>query len=691
MKQTMKKRITALLLVFSLAALLSLSAFAEDASTTADPSVGAETSDATGSEAGSAGTTASGGVAIDGEVYYGTDYVQFDIHGGNATNLFYDVLYNGDPVYRHVHYEVEEDGVDHVGIEVKEGKSQNLYSIVVYTGPSAKADGSAVTANIRCLYADLLSEDGTSSHSEVIGAVVNTVAISMDDFPSTFYFDGKDYNRAQETIDTETDGYHCDYTLYVQPELTGSITYVDSHGSVVKTDQIEKIKASETEDSAREIQLKEVTAADGTVYYPQVTSIKVDYYKQIDFVIPCRTYPKGEYGHYQAIIQYVDENDELIWMDEVSVTENYIYMLPKTFVHTADVTGEDGTTQTQTNYYDRADETAEYLYFQPGDAGTDQSKTYTVQYNVVDQTREVTWTIQNLAVSVAEDGTWSSISLGNTEYTVQPGKTATHTPEPITYNGTTYVPVQDEYTYTYGDTNLLQQVYYTADGYVPSVSYTVALQFVNIADGAVLQSESVMVNPGADTEITCPAEFTAGDNTYVRLGGQSDTYRHSYYSPKRTYTIYYRDVNDTLYANTIITNIETVTTERTETGVTYVEDVTTVTGGTVTGPAYATGPAAGTGITGITDDTTGMNQAVNEEGQGLAQEREEQIAEGETPLAQSPGGETTPEESITDNDTAKSGLSTALMTGGTVAALVVAIVLVVLIVVQRKRNRSTRR
>ena len=86
-----------------------------------------------------------------------------------------------------------------------------------------------------------------------------------------------------------------------------------------------------------------------------------------------------------------------------------------------------------------------------------------------------------------------------------------------------------------------------------------------------------------------------------------------------------------------------------------------------------------------------MNQAVNEEGQGLAQEREEQIAEGETPLAQAPGGETTPEESITDNDTAKSGLSTALMTGGTVAALVVAIVLVVLIVVQRKRNRSTRR
>ena len=104
MKQTMKKRITALLLVFSLAALLSLSAFAEDASTTADPSVGAEASEATGSEAGSAGTTAQGGVTITGEVYYGTDYVQFDIHGGNANNLFYDVLYGEETVYQHVYH-----------------------------------------------------------------------------------------------------------------------------------------------------------------------------------------------------------------------------------------------------------------------------------------------------------------------------------------------------------------------------------------------------------------------------------------------------------------------------------------------------------------------------------------------------------------------------------------------------------
>ena len=60
MKQTMKKRITALLLVFSLAALLSLSAFAEDASTTADPSVGAGAAGAPRGGGGSPGATPPG-------------------------------------------------------------------------------------------------------------------------------------------------------------------------------------------------------------------------------------------------------------------------------------------------------------------------------------------------------------------------------------------------------------------------------------------------------------------------------------------------------------------------------------------------------------------------------------------------------------------------------------------------------
>ncbi len=683
MKQTMKKRITALLLVFSLAALLSLSAFAEDASTTADPSVGAEASDTAGSEAGSAGTTASGAVTIAGKVYYGTDYVQFDIHGGSANNLFYDVLYNGNPVYRHVHYTTPDNsGVNSVGIDLEDlgddYSDVTQYSIRVYTGRAANDSNTIATATMAGIYARLKDQE----KDVLIGSVVNGTDVEGIEPPPTYYNQGTDYNLVSEGMqyDKTARKYYAEYEPYVPTPLDGSITYVDNQGNILKTDTIVNITPDHTGDTPKEVVLvNRFLVQDGEqdlYYYPTVQIVKADYYGQIDFVVLCNAYASTEGETGLVKIHYTSGGEDIL-VDEVNLTTTtYLYTVPESFVQ---IDAESGKA-TQYKLKDDGNQLNEYhqLVLVPGRAESD----YYFEYEATAADEAVTWNL------ILMDGT-TNTRLGAETKEVQPGETvefdaAAHAPAG-------YVPSQETYTYTYGGENLVQYVYYTPDGYVPTESYTVTLQFVNIADGAVLQSESVMVNPGADTEITCPAEFTAGDNTYVRLGGQSDTYRHSYYSPKRTYTIYYRDVNDTLYANTIITNIETVTTERTETGVTYVEDVTTVTGGTVTGPAYATGPAAGTGITGITDDTTGMNQAVNEEGQGLAQEREEQIAEGETPLAQAPGGETTPEESITDNDTAKSGLSTALMTGGTVAALVVAIVLVVLIVVQRKRNRSTRR
>ncbi len=686
MKQTMKKRITALLLVLSLAALLSLSAFAEDASTTADPSVGAGASDTAGSGAGSAGTTASGTVTIDGEVYYGTDYVQFDIHGGNANNLFYDVLYDGDPVYRHVHYTPDDRGVNSVGIDLEdlgEGYSDvTQYSIQVYTGRAVSATNKPIAqASMAGIYA---RPNGDPQQDVLIGSVVDGTAAGEIEPPPTYYDQDTDtdYNLVSEGMqyDKTARKYYAEYKPYVPTSLKGSITYVDNQGNILETDTISEIKPENTGADAIVVELEDrLEIQNGTEtlnYYPVLETVTADYYGQIDFVVLCNAYASTE-GETGLVKIHFMSNGKKVWGDEVNLTTTtYLYTVPESFVQ---IDAESGKA-TQYKLKDDGNQLNEYhqLVLVPGRAESD----YCFEYEATDADEVISWNL------ILMDGT-TNTRLGTETMDVQPGETvefdaAAHAPAG-------YVPSQETYTYTYGGENLVQYVYYTPDGYVPTESYTVTLQFVNIADGAVLQSESVMVNPGADTEITCPAEFTAGDNTYVRLGGQSDTYRHSYYSPKRTYTIYYRDVNDTLYANTIITNIETVTTERTETGVTYVEDVTTVTGGTVTGPAYATGPAAGTGITGITDDTTGMNQAVNEEGQGLAQEREEQIAEGETPLAQAPGGETTPEESITDNDTAKSGLSTALMTGGTVAALVVAIVLVVLIVVQRKRNRSTRR
>ena len=109
MKRPMKKRALALVLALGMAAALSSPALA-------------------------AGGDASG-ASVTGEPYYGTDYVQFEIHG--ADGMFYDVLYNGAEIYQHVSYTPDRDGVNPVAIELEDGQDPAGYSLVVYEGRTA--------------------------------------------------------------------------------------------------------------------------------------------------------------------------------------------------------------------------------------------------------------------------------------------------------------------------------------------------------------------------------------------------------------------------------------------------------------------------------------------------------------------------------------------------------------------------
>lgn len=288
----MKKRITALLLVLSLAALLSLSAFAEDASTTADPSVGAGASDTAGS-----GTTASGAVTITGEVYYGTDYVQFDIHGGSATNLFYDVLYGEETVYQHVHYTTSDgSGVNSVGIDLEDlgddYSDVTQYSIRVYTGRAANDSNTIATATMAGIYARL---NGNPQQDVLIGSVVNGTAVEGIVPPPTYYDQttDTDYNLVSEGMkyDETARKYYAEYKPYVPTPLDGSITYVDNQGNILKTDTIVNITPDHTGDTPKEVVLVDrFLVQDGEqdlYYYPTVPIVRADYYGQIDFVVLC--------------------------------------------------------------------------------------------------------------------------------------------------------------------------------------------------------------------------------------------------------------------------------------------------------------------------------------------------------------------------------------------------------------------
>ena len=663
MKRPMKKRALALVLALGMAAALSSPALA-------------------------AGGDASG-ASVTGEPYYGTDYVQFEIHG--TEGMFYDVLYNGAKIYQHVSYtDPDDDGVNPVAIELEDGQDPAGYSLVVYAGRTAKPENTVASARIAGIYA--VPEGGSKTWIGSV-AVPEGTAPDLTALAATFVDPTGDYDLAPGTASVpllENGNYEIPYTRYTAPSLDARITYVDSTGFILTPPEevctgFTVAPGAENVTQALPASFTAANAEGKTLtYYPSVQQVTAAYNGQVDFVVLCRAFRTVEGVSGQVKIHLVADGEDgaaTIHTDTIDLTDTaFYYIAPQSFVNTSNGV---------TTLYEVQPGQETTLTLIPGEAAEE----YTIHYLPHDPATAIDWHL------ILVDGT-TNTRIGAQTVPVEPGETvefdaAAHAPAG-------YAPTQDSYSYTYGGDNLVQYVYYTPAGYVPSESYTVNLRFVNIADNAVLQSESVMVAPGADTIISCPADVSVNGQTYVRLDGQNDSYRHSYYSPKRTYTIYYRNINDVLYANTVITNTEVVTTERVEEGVTYIEDAGLVPGGAAGGTgaaggagggAYATGPAAGTGVTGITDETTGLNEMLNEEGQTLNEEREEQIAEGETPLAEAPGETPTApeEETVEENAAAKAGIRTGLMIGGTVAALGMAAVLAVLIVTQRKRNRAERR
>lgn len=292
---------------------------------------------------------------------------------------------------------------------------------------------------------------------------------------------------------------------------------------------------------------------------------------------------------------------------------------------------------------------------------------------------------------------------------ITPDQGASFTPQTLDVDGTPYVPWSgntEPITYIWADLaqgiDLLQYVYYVPQGYTPEATYDVTVQYVNIANNAVLRTDTYAISPELSGYMTLMGEerFTTGGNEYVRLAGQEQGIRHGYYSPARLYTVYYRDVNDVINADTVIRRTQIVETERVvtvpgetitttttipgtfttitaapvtlPTTVTTTPPITTgpvatdapasagtgvgVGGGTDDAGADGTGGTGDTGTTGVTDTTETPTPTVTETGvtQG---DGTTIINDDENPLANQAGQSTTTERTIEDNETPLANLA----------------------------------
>ena len=136
----------------------------------------------------------------------------------------------------------------------------------------------------------------------------------------------------------------------------------------------------------------------------------------------------------------------------------------------------------------------------------------------------------NKTVNVSID---SAIKDGNTNYTL-----ASSQPKTISHK--------------FGSDQRTYNVYYTEKGKEVE-NYNVDIVYFDITNNKVLSSRSVTAEMGKEVSIHVPKTVSNDGTSYALLSGQSTETKHSFYSSRRRYVYFYRDVEDTANENTVVT------------------------------------------------------------------------------------------------------------------------------------------
>ena len=604
------------------------------------------------------------------------------------------------------------------------------YTIKVF---DAKRQGEKLYQGTVCpIYAQLVSTDGTDEW-KVLG--IRTIDPDIDKFAETVGAGASYYKNLtgdtpivfQSMATTEAGEPKAEVqdvasgkrlvVTYNQVEadaISGAVKYVDVDGNIIDTEIVENLGAGK-EVAIKKSFFKTTTdeAGQETTHYYRVIqrltgSTVMLTPEQATKQIRVMEVKNTKAGAYQVTINYVDDNGNTLWTDSVDVKgKGYQYTLPNSFSMSAVTNAADAPTtdrdkgQWGINYYmldswiletnatdDNAAIGARSTESQQGnpvvafEAGEyPAGRTVTAKYVSQATTKKVNLTVMEI------NGETGAL-IDKIHYEVTPEQTATYTPAPknglVPWSGN-----MEPVTYAWEDlekgTDVLQYVYYVPEDYTPGDTYDITVQYMNIANSQILRSETITVDPETNDFVNILGEeqFALGDDTYVRLAGQETAIRHAYFSPARTYTIYYRDVNDELSAQITIRRTQIVDTER----VVTVPGTTVMTAAPVAAAPAAEGAAADAAAPATVDAGVGTGDAAAV------------INDDDNPLATLGGQDTGTERAIVDDENPLySGLAQDVATSGSGMALVVATGAVVLVAAglglywwmrRRKKNEQT--
>lgn len=479
-----------------------------------------------------------------------------------------------------------------------------VYTIKVYTDREEPENSNVYTGTIRTYFASF-SDETTAKPAPIVVRTSDGTNPKGCPAPATLTHNNKAY-----TLDSETDNNGVfSYTLKDDgPEqLEGGISYLKVGATDdIKTDKI-MLKKGETQT----VSIPPMIEANGNYYrtlsignkvnlsYPGVSRAAI-------YVLPL-TGDWSAGAPYSATINYVLDDGTEILSDSLLVDKPYTYTLPNTVYKV-----KDGVVHKYT--LDAANSVLNFLL-----GAEDKYRTANALYKEEDLSNERMWVITYIdGREAANDGGSSTDRTvkGRTIKTVEVRESDTNNgmytvPKTLTVKDsndkeTELKCVLDPNTIDLSKYNGTVEVYYVDANATERdyPTYDVTVNYVNIANGETIRTQSAPVSLTADRsdaelDFTVPATFASDGVEWVILAGQlnggPDQYHlyHSYYTgyqdeSRRSYNVYFRDVNDDLHEATVITTIRTVYD-------TVVTDLgTTATAATAAPAAAAAAPAATT-------------------------------------------------------------------------------------------------
>ncbi len=554
------------------------------------------------------------------------------------------------------------------------GELNGAYTIEAYADRIGKE--LLYSGAIYGVYADL--PDGSS---KLIGTrTANADELATREFSpdETLYTNGITYRLVGESL-SEDGSLHFTYEEYDEATtIDGVVKYTNAAGETVASTKIPGLAYGEE----REVEIPAViTTESGDVYRTVFfrDSVVAKNPGQTSFSVYCTQMSEADKalaGYYLATINMVDDEGNVIASDSVDVTGEFVYTCPSAIYKTEMVNGEAAVI----TYEVQGDPV---LYLSAAKDGVlNRERTITVKYS----TQPLDAVSANVTINMLDGSKRindKDRTLG-TQSVVADDANPTVVPDSqIEINGAKYNLVGDpsdyEYTLHKGMVPSID-AYYVPEGYQAPGAYDVTVNYVNFLTGAVIESHSYTTDPDENARITIetPTEFSADGVNYVRLAGQEADIQHSYYSGIAAYTVYYRDVNDTLSSGTVINTIRVVYADGTTTGGAAADATTTL---DATAAAVAEGATAlqlnAARTYNVLDGEDNNATLTNEEGVDSNTER---IEDDATPLASGfdKGGTSTAAGSL------MAASSWALPVG--IGAAVVIIAVIAFLAIRRRKN-----